>query len=404
MSVANLSAGVLAMKYQSALNSPASGSGAYGLEVRQSQGLAFNVAQMRSQMIQRSRMGKKPRPGSRSVPASYETEMQVRNLLYQLAAVLGGTWAAASTMTQATLTSAAISGTGVTITFAGGDIITAGTRVGMMARLTGMTNSANNSVWFPVLGISANGRVITTASGLLTDETADSNFSIEFAASLYTTTPYTDRYITVEEYLDIDRGKRGTDMRFNAFNFGVAPDQPITAGFSLMGRDLDMLVSGSSPNFTSPTFYDGQSLFPVDGALYINGTKRTNYTGFTGGLQAPASTIPVAGSVLSPDVMLGQFDFAGNFTVAVEDATDFDLMDAETQISAFLLAQEQGTLGTEDFLSIYMGNLSYAGYNTPVGGDGAVLATIPLVGGEDERGTGYAPSTMVISTSAALPS
>lgn len=404
MSVANLANGVLSMKYQSALNTPASGSGAYGLEVRQSQGLALAVAQMRSQMIQRSRMSKKPRPGSRSVPASYETEMQVRNLLYPLQAVLGGTWAAAQTMTQSTLTSATISGTGVTVTFAAGDIITAGVRVGMMARLTGMTTSANNNVWFPILAISSNGRVITTASGILTDETADSTFSLEIAASLYTTTPYTDRYITVEEYLDIDRGKRGTDMRFNSFNFGVAPDQPITAGFGLMGRDLEMMLAAASPNFTSPTFYDGNSLYPVDGALYINSTLRTKFTGFTGGIQAPATTIPVAGTTLSPDVMLGQFDFAGNFSVPVEDADDFDLMDAETQISAFLMAQEQGTLGSQSFLSMYMGNLSYAGYNTPVGGDGAVIATIPLVGGEDERGTGYAPSTFVISTSAAIPS
>lgn len=402
MAVAQQANTILAMKAQSALGTPASGASAFGLEVRQSQGLAMQAAQIRSQMIQRSRMSKRPRQGSRSSSAAYETELQVDNMLSVFQGVLGGTWAAAASYSNTDWGEVTITGTGTIATFASGTLVTDGVRAGMFLKFTNLSVGANNSLWVPILTVTEG--VATFPSGILADNASDAAWNATVAASLYTATPYTDRYFTIEEYYDIDRTKRGNDMKFNALNFGVSPDQPVSVGFGLGGRDIELLASGASPIFSSPVFNDSPSLVLLDGGIYINGTKRTAITGLTGGISAPVSTIPIVGSVLSPDVMLGQFDFAGNVSVAVEDAADFDLMDAETQISLLLFCQEQGAIGTQDFVSIYMGNLIYAGYQTPVGGDGAVIATLPLLGGEDERGTGYAPSTFVISTSAALPS
>jgi len=399
MAVANLSNTALHLKAQSALGTPASGAGAVGIEVAASQGLQLAVASIESQMIQRSRMRKRPRQGSRSSSAAYETELQVGNLDTVLQGVLGGTWVAALTFSNTDWGALTITGTGVTLTFASGTIITDGVRAGMMGKLTNMSVTANDGKWFPILSTTEG--VMTIPTGILADNTSDAAWSITIARSLYTATPYTDRYFTVEEYLtDLDRTKLGTDMRLNSLNFAAQPDNHIRVGFGLMGRDMDLLVAGSSPTFSSPTFVDNPSLVLVDGGLYINGTKRTNVTGFTWGLAAPAQTVPVLGSNISPDVFLGQFAFTGQITVALEDGTDWDLMDAETRVSVVLHCAEQGGTAS-DFVTFYLGDLAFSGWATPIGGEGPVIATMQLYGGEDERGTGYAPTTVLVSTSAA---
>jgi len=403
MAAQNLANITIALEAQSGLGVAASGAGATGIEVVPSSGMSTAVAEITSQIIQRSRMRKRPRQGSRFTTAAYQSELMVQAFDPLLEGALGGTWQAAIALDETDLTSCTISGTGVTVTFAGGNLITEGARAGMMARLTNMTTAGNNSKWFPILALSANGRVITTASGILADETADSAFDIEIARSLFTATPYTDRYFSVEEYLtDIDRSKLGTDMRFNELNFQLVPDQPVGIGFGLGGRKMELLASGDSPNFTSPAFVDAHTLSMLDGGIYVNGVLRSNISGFTFGLQAPVSGLPVLGTNLSPDTFLGQFSLAGQFTGAVEDGTDFDAFDAEDQISVFLRFAKQGTAHEAEFISVYMGNLVYGGWSTPAGGEGAMIQTIPLWGGEDERGdaAGYAPSSMVISTSA----
>lgn len=400
MSVPNLANIALHLKAQSGLGVAASGAGATGIEVAASQGLSMQIAAIESSMIQRSRMRKKPRQGSRTVAAAYETELQVGNLDTVFQAVLGGTWLAEQNYTHSDWGALTISGTGITLTFASGTLITDGVRAGMMGRLTGMSVAANDGKWFPILSLTEG--VMTIPTGILADNASDAAWAIEIAKSVHTATPYTDRYFTVEEYFGdgIDRSKLGTDMRFNNLSFDCQPDSPLKIGFGLMGRDLAMLATGSSPTFSSPTFVDGPSLTLLDGGIYVNGTRRTNLTGFQFGLQAPASGVPVIGSVTSPDIFLGQFTLAGNFTGVVEDGTDFDLFDAETNISVVLHCAEQGGVA-EDFVTFYLGSMSFGGWGTPIGGEGAIIQTIPLFGGEDERGSGYAATSVLISTSAA---
>jgi hypothetical protein len=402
MTVQNLSSIIVAMKKQGSLGTPASGAGAYGLELLPSQGMALNMATIESQMIQRSRMRKRPRHGSKSVTASYETELMVGAIDPQLEAVLGNTWEASQTLTQAELTDVTITGTGVTLTFGGGSLITEGVRAGMMAKFANLSVGGNNGIWFPILALSSNGRVATIPSGYLTDNASDNAFSLVIAKSLYTATPYEDGLWTVEEYwADLDRSKLGTDLRFNALNLSIAPDGYVRVGLGMGGRDLDLLATGDSPNFSSPTFIEnGASLVLLDGGIYVNGVRRTDLTGLDFGLAAPISMVPLIGTQLAADVSLGQFALTGNFTGVVEDADDFESFTAEDRISVLLhCAEEDGN--TDDFISFYLGNMSYAGYSTPAGGEGSLIQTIPLYGGEDERGGGYAASSIVVSTSAA---
>ncbi len=394
--MADLSEIILAIKAQSAFGTPAAGSGATGIEVAASQGMALQIASIESAMVQRSRMRKRPRQGTRTANASYETELQVSNLDPVIEGVLGGTWTAGDAYDETDWGGLTITGTGTTLTFAGGTLLVDGIVAGMMARLAGMSVAANDNKWFPVLNVTAG--VITTVAGILADNASDAGWDIEFAPSVYTATPYVNRYFTIEAYMPapIDRSKIGTDMRLNNFNLNSQPDSPLKIGFGFGGRALELLDEADSPNFSSPTFVDGPSLVLLDGGIYINGVKRTNITGFQVGLQAPVSSTPVIGSTTPPDVNLGQFTLSGNFTGVVENGTDWDAMTDEDQISVLLHCREQGD-ATSDFVSFYMGNMSFGGWATPEGGEGAVIQTIPLYGGEDERGAGFAPTAVLVS-------
>jgi hypothetical protein len=255
-------------------------------------------------------------------------------------------------------------------------------------------------VWFPILAISANGRVITTDASLLADNAVDTDFSIIIARNVYTAATYTDRYFTLEEYgADIDRSKLGSDMKFNSLSVSVQPDAPARVSIGLGGRDMEGLASGSSPHFTTPTTVTGTPLILRDGGVYVNGTKKLNLTGITAGLSAPVSTVPVIASALSPDVFLGQFSFAGEVTGVVEDFGDLDLFTGETQVSLLLHFAAQ-TGAPKAFTSMYFGNLSLGGYSSPAGGEGAQIASMQLWGGSDDRGGAYAATTALICTSA----
>lgn len=392
---------IIAAKVQSAEGTPATGAGATGLEVTPSQGLRKEVARIESQLIKQNRMRNRPRHGSNSVSASYETELMVGALDPFIEALVGSTWTAAIALDESDLTSCAITDSGATITFGGGDVLGDGALVGMMARLTNMTESANNGPWFPVLTISANGRVITTLAGILTDESADSAFDIEFAKSIYTPSTYSDTFWTVEEYgQTTDQSKLGTDCIWNSLSVQQSPNQMARVSLGLGGKDMSVLATGSSPTFSSPTFAGTDPVLLLDGSIIVNGTQRLDLTSLTFGLEAPITYTPYVSSRTSA-IALGQFAFTGEFAGTVTDYTDYDSFDAETDISLFLRFAERGG-NSSDFISFYFGHLSFGGFGLGAGGEGTQIKTIPLFGGDDREGTtGHAQTTVLVSTSAA---
>jgi hypothetical protein len=392
-----------AFKVQGALGTPATGASGIGLDVRPSSGLAVKFAQAVSQLIRRDGMSVKPRQGSRSVNGAYETELIVDALDEIFQAVLRGTWAASVDTTEATLTSCTISASGATVAFAAGSLISAGARKGMMAKLANMSTAANNGKWFPILAISSDGRTITTKAGILTDQAADVAFTITLARSLIQGDPPTERYFSIDQYLqDIDISLSATDAKFHSIVFQAAPDQPISIGFDVTARDADLAASGSSPVLTSPTFVTAKPLYLADGGIYLNGSALVaNVTGFRFALTVPASVQAVINSRVSPDVWLGNAVLSGEMMLTVEDDTFFNYALNETDLSILLHCAERET-DPADFISFYLGNLSLGDFGIPIGQEGAMIQTFPIVGGKDEGGAtnGYAPTMVLITTSA----
>jgi hypothetical protein len=398
--IQDLSTIVVAYKAQSGLGVPASGASGKGLEVVASTGMAVSIAAIESAMLSRTRMKRRPRHGMRTVTAAYETELSAGPCDPIFEAVLGGTQLAAQNFSNADWGDCTITGTGTTCTFASGTLLTDGIVAGQMIKFTNLSVSENNAKWVPILAVTAEG-VCTFPSGYLADNTTDAAWTAVIAKSLKTTNPYVNRYFSFEENMPdtaVDMSKYATDARFNSLNVAVSPTEYVKVGFGIGARDMEIKTVGDAPVFTSPTYITAESLILLDGGIYVNGVKRLDMTSFKFGLAAPVSTIPVIGTNVSPDVFLGQFAFSGDFTGVVADSTDFAAFDAETPISVLLHCKEEST---ENFVSFYLGNLSFAGYSTPAGGEGALIQSVPLFGGSDLRGAGYAETTVLISTSAA---
>lgn len=389
---------VLAAKIQSGLGSAASGAGATLLEVRPSQGLQRQVASIESSIIRRNGNKLKQRNGSIQAPAAYETELRIGNLDLVYGGIQGCVVTAPIVISNTDVTSAAISGTGTVLTGASGSFISLGLKAGMRFQLSGMATSANNGKWVGILAVTAS--TLSLEPGILVDETADTSFTLTTAKCYITPTPRVKQYFTVEEYLaSIDRSKLGTDMRFTSFNFNAQPDAPIVAGFGLMGRAFQALSSGSSPNFTSPSDPSLSGMLSMlDGALYANGVVLAVPTSLTFGLQAQPSLSKLLTSRTAADVGMGMFGFTGQMSALVQDFDALDTSVAENRVSLFVVASQQPAVGT-DFVSFYVGDASYGQVDVPVA-DGDVVETITLYAGSDTRGSGYADSTMVISTSA----
>lgn len=388
----------------------AAGDPAWGIECKPSQGFAKTMAKIESALRRRSRLKTKPRQGSISASFAAETELQVGNVHRLLPHLLGGSFNTQITRDHTTLTSATISGTGVTVTFAGGSVLTDGVVAGSFFKLATMSVAGNNGVWVPILNISPNGRVLTVPSGYLVDNVVDAAFSITFARRVYTATPFEDSYNTVElNFPDLDRSMLGEAMRFNAFQIALNADQVPNFSFGAGGRDLVPQASGASPYFTDvvtgldtgDTGGSQSNLVLLDGGLFVNGSRVVDFTAFSVGATAPVSTTPVAGTRRSPNVSLGMFDYTGEYAAVMEALDNYDAFDAETQISILAHYAESNAPGA-NFIGVYAGNGSFGGHSAPIGGDNAIIESLPLWMGEDRRGTGFAPSTLVISDSLVL--
>jgi hypothetical protein len=390
------------MKKQAGLGTLASGAGATQFRVLPgSQGLQRNNATIERGILDRSGMKARARQGSTTATAAYNLEVEPDNLPVVFAGAVGGTEIAAISLDEGDLTSATISSTGTVVTFGGGDLLAAGVVAGMLGRFSGLATTANNGVWFPILGVTTT--TLSVPSGFLTDETADTAFGFETAPCYYTPTPRLKEYFTVEEYYEsIDASKQGEDMRFTGLSFSVGANQIAQASVTLAGRDVTSVASGSAPIFTSPDAPEGDGLVLLDGALYRDGVAAIDLTSVQLGIGANAQQTPLATSRKSADVGMQQFAFTGSIAGLLTSMDQFTASVNEDQVSMLLILAERGAMGgtTGELVAIYAGNCSYAQSNAPIA-EGDVVETTPLYGGKDTRGAGFAASTLVISKTAA---
>lgn len=391
------------LKEQTDIDTPASGSGATQILLEEgSPYFSHDAVQITDPIATTSKMAGKARSGLISVDGGgLRTRLGVgmQDAIFQY--VLGGDWEDADTFDQSDFTSLAISGSGATLTAGGGSFLTEGIRAGMVITLAGMTETENNGV--PILIVSVNSATQCTIQSLttaLSDETADTSFTLTRHRYIHTPAVYDKRFLTIEDYFPgADVAVIAEGCLLTGMTIAQQANAYASMSFGIGGRSISVETEGGAPIFTDPALVQRDGLMLIDGGLWVRSgstwAKKATATAFEIGLQSNVGRIGLLHSRLSPGVSLANFQFSGSVTVTVEDGADLEAAVDEDEASLNAFYKEANS---SHFLNIFAGHLSYGPFQTAEA-DGFVVGTAQLNGGRDTRGTGYADTTLLISES-----
>ncbi len=382
----------VAIKRQSGIGAPESGSGAAGYNVVPVQGLKLNKAAVVNETVRRDGMSYRDGHGSRSGAAVYALNLSPGTLYDFIEALLRGTGTAATDITEATAGLTSITTTTSTIVASAGSWLTAGVRKGDLVKLAGHSTAGNNGKWFRVVNVTA--LIITVAGTPLTlNASADSAFTLTIAKRVLQGDPPVERYHTVEEYeQDNDTSLLGTDFKIVKLDFEAAPNSYIKITTTWMGLDVQPQASGAAPVLTGPTYSTTTHLKMVDGTIRIGGVDYSILTGFSFSVDL-GGEVPPTLSDTSDDVYLGNAKISGSFTAHKKDMVFFNAFNAETVVDFFIVCSENEA-DPADFEAFYIGNAVLNDNTSAIARQGPRVQTIPWSAGKDEVG-GQNDPTMI---------
>jgi hypothetical protein len=377
-------------KVQSALGTPASGASGFELPIAPSAGFDLSKVAIADPTIRSDGLSLIGRHGSRSVAGSYDVPLRLSALNNIFEAVLR-----TNAVATATLSAVSITTTTSTIVRGSGDWLAAGVRRGMVIRLSGSATAGNNNRNLNVTAVTAS--TITVAETLTLNATPG-NADVVLPRYYASIAAPVDRYFTVEEYHEtIDESELATDVVFSSLNFSLQPDNTAIVTVGVVGRNVSAEGTSAAPVLTNPTQYTTRSLVAVDAALLVNGSRVLNVSSLDFGYDLGAATVPVVGSVVSPDVLKNQATLSGSFSALRDSLLAWTAFADETEF-AIAVTLVEPEAAPQDFLSFYIPLAKYTGNSAPIGSDNAMIETRPFTAGLDSIG-GASPTMLLISTS-----
>jgi hypothetical protein len=377
-------------KSQSGLGVPASGASGFELPIAPSGGFSLAKVSIEDPTIRADGLSLIGRHGSRSVTGTYDVPLRLNALANIFGAVLR-----ANAVATATLSAVSITTTTSTIVRGSGDWLAAGVRRGMTIRLSGHATAGNNNRNLTVTAVTAS--TITVAE-LLTLNATPANADVILPRYWVSTQTPVNTYWTVEEYhQDIDRSELATDVVFSSLAFSLQTDNTALVSVGFVGRDVEAKSTSDSPVFTSPTQFTARAMVAVDASIVVNGTRRLNLSALDFTYDLRAATVPVVGSVVSPDVFRNNAVLSGSFSALRDSLTDFEAFVNESEFSIAVRFIEPEA-APEDHVSIFMPLAKYTSNDAPLGSDNGMIESRGFTCGADTVG-GADPTMLLISTS-----
>jgi hypothetical protein len=403
---------IVAYKAQTALGTPATGSGASVLRVAGGSGGQLTKAATESNEVRYDGMRMRGRHGIQKTAGAWSGELSLGSWETIAEAVVRDTWSAADlaiTVGTAGLTSiTTTAGPPSTIVAAAGSWLTAGLRVGDVIRLSQHSTASNNGRNLRIIGLTA--LIITVADTLATDAVADTTFTVTRSGTKLIQSGISPikRYFTVEEYeIDIDQSQVMNDFVWGALRIGMAPNGIITIDPSGIGTgNMSVPTTAASPIFSAPTVTNSLPLAVVDATVRVGSNDMIDLTSFDLTMDISPMSPDVFGSgqiKYGPDVFTGQMGIGINLACLRKDLQFFQDFIAETQYSLHILAVENEA-EPKSFISIYVGNLTFGGMDKSAyskeGGPRTQTVPVPMaLVGLDNRGVGYDATMIKIQSS-----
>lgn len=365
-------------KAQSALGSPASGSGGQILR-RVSSIFPFGRDSFESNEIVTHQQSTGATYGGVKVTGTINALMSAGTYDDLFDNLLRASFVTITAITGLSLT---IAGSGpFTITRASGDFLTGGIKAGDVVRITAGTYTGTaRDINLLVVSLTATVLTVVTLNGsALTAQgpVASSTVSVIGKKCRVPLTGHTNTYLTFEEfYGDITRSELFTDVKVASAEIALPSTGNATANFSLVG--LNRTISGSQV-LTSPTAETTSSvLTAVNGLIYVQGASVGFCTGASLTINGSvAHGSPVIGSNFSPDLDRGRISVSGQITGLFNSTTLQAFYNAETPVSLVLVVTEDET-ATSNFMTFTMGRIKIMG-DAPDDGEKQIVRTYPFV-------------------------
>jgi hypothetical protein len=247
-------------------------------------------------------------------------------------------WTAAVTATEADFTSVAMSASGSTITYGGGDPVAKGYRVGMIIAHTNITG-LNLGKQFLILGFSGSNRVLQVYPAPLADLTADTAFNVTSVGKTIGNpllqSSMTDYKFAYEWYgRTADSSRFASECRVGGFDVSAPVNGNVGLNFSVMGRNRVPLSGASSPFFTSPTSPTTTDIpSSMQGLIRLAGsTIALSTTSATKVDLKPQAAKAKNAAGLVAGILLDDFMATGSFTSFLDGNTLFDAYDNQTEM------------------------------------------------------------------------
>lgn len=390
---------IAAIRRETAINVQATATGATQMRIVDSPGLQLKRAPIQSNEHQTNNLKPIGRLGYKTVDGSFNSELSVgghHDLLDE--SIMRSAWATATAVAFSTMT---IAITTNALTATSGSFLTNGVRVGDIFVVSGTSVSGNNNLNVRALAVTT--LTISVATGTYTTLAATVTGTLTILKKLVNPTTPTRYSYSVEQYSqDIDQSELFTGCRHIGRQFSYRPGQPVTVQDSFMGVDRQILTSGASPYFTSPSATTGLALLVEDATIRYNALPIASVTGWDLNFAIEAAGQPVAGSVTTQDIYDNDLSVTLTVQMTRADLSNLTLFDAETEFDFSFLLQEPNTGPPKSCFAMFLSRIKIAELAAPFmgGGDGATVESLTFMVGPKVAATGYDAGYLTMHSSA----
>lgn len=314
-----------------------------------------------SKEIRSDRMTSDMRHGTRKVGGDISVELSVGAFDPFLQALMGGTWTAGISKSNSQLTSVVSDAATKKFTFAGGDPVALGFRIGDVINFANLATTANNGKNFTILSFGGTtNEQVTVAETVVTDGTPDTSFTVTVVGyKLLIGNTY--RSFTFERaFADIGEFLVYTGCRMNSLALALSPSAITTGTFAVVGQDVLPMATMSidSSYSAAPT---NATLSSTDATIYESSshTALGVVTGLTFNIDNGIDGKPVIGSNTIPNLLYGNSQaVTGELTVLFTDSTLYNKFVNETESELVVkFADPNGV----DFLRLFLPRIKYSG-------------------------------------------
>jgi hypothetical protein len=187
--------------------------------------------------------------------------------------------------------------------------------------------------------------------------------------------PIYHSYTVEQNDEDIDEAELFLGTRLTGLSMSMRPNSMVTCAWTYQGLDRQTLLPAASPYFTSPNEQLEDSVVADDSWIRYKGADILSLTGFDLNLPMGAGLQPTIGSVVSPDVFMGDVAPAGTITAIRDSLQALRDFDAETEFEMQFLFTIPG-LDPKACIGIYIPRAKIFDVDAPfLGGDAAKTET-----------------------------